>query len=300
MPFFSVVIATYNRLDRLQATMDSVLRQSFTDFELLVMDDGSSDGTMEWIESVNDRRVVYSWAENSGGPATPRNRGLDQASAEWICFLDADDIWYANKLEETHRAILAEPPVDAICHNENMIHADGGLVRKLVHGPSEKDLYRAMLLSGNRCSTSAMTVRKSFLDDHGLRFNESPDYVIVEDYDLWLRMANAEARFMFMDQYFGEYIIEDDNISLNTERFLQNQEALLRDHVYGVQDFESDREKLWRRIRVRLDMAKVRRFATKGDYGTAIKGMVKAAARSPGGVAMHSLSKIVERTGRVI
>jgi len=280
-PFFSVVIPTYNRAERLARTLASVVGQTFEDFEVLIMDDGSTDQTRTIVERFSDSRIHYSWSENSGGPATPRNHGIDIAVAEWICFLDADDIWYSNKLEEIFNVISNDSSFDAICHNENMIDGDGRKRKSLEYGPYVDDFYQSMLLGGNRCSTSAMTVRKSFLEENSLRFNVAPDYVIVEDFDLWLRMALAGARFFFLKKVLGEYIIEKDNISLNMERFLHNQEVLLRDHVYGLQNFELNKDKLWRRVSTRLGMVRAKQLAESRKYGSAAKQALKTVVNYP-------------------
>ena len=110
-PFFSVVIPTFNRSPVLKRAIESVLAQSFLDYEILVMDDGSTDDTQAVVESFHDQRICYYWAENSGGPATPRNRGIDAARADWICFLDADDLWYPDKLERVAEEIKRNPDI---------------------------------------------------------------------------------------------------------------------------------------------------------------------------------------------
>ena len=291
MPYFSVVIPTYNRADRLCSTLRSVLNQTFTEFEVLVVDDGSTDHTREVVESFADIRIKYSWNENSGGPAKPRNRGIDAANAEWVCFLDADDIWYPEKLEEIRNAISIDPSVDAICNDEYLLLRGSGRRKRLVYGPLVPDFYRIMLIEGNRCSTSAMSVRKAFLDEHGLRFNTAANYVIVEDYDLWLRLAKAGAKFKFVDLVLGEYLIESDNISLNSERALHNLEVLLRDHVYRLQTFESNKERLWSQVSIRLWAARAKQLIANGHYWAAFKLALKTLINSPSGTAIYLVSK---------
>ena len=105
VPRVTVFIPTYNRAGSLRETLDTVLAQTFTDFEVLVMDDGSKDDTAGMVAAIGDPRIRYEWAPNSGGPATPRNRGIEAASADWICFLDADDFWYPDKLGTMARTI---------------------------------------------------------------------------------------------------------------------------------------------------------------------------------------------------
>lgn len=251
-PFFSIVIPTYNRAEKLKYTLASVLAQSFTDFEVLVMDDGSTDNTQAVVDSFQDLRIIYSWAENSGGPATPRNRGINAAKADWICLLDADDLWYPDKLKRVHDVIAKNSGLDLICHNEMMSVLSTGSKSLLRYGPFEADFYRIMLTLGNRISTSATIVRRDFLNMHSLRFNQSPDYVIVEDYDMWLRVALNKGIFYFIKEPLGEYIIESDNISSNLEKMHHNHLVLLKDHVYNLQTFQPDKDKLWHQINAGL------------------------------------------------
>lgn len=250
MPRFSVVIPTYNRADALRQTVQSVLDQTFSDFEIIIVDDGSTDLTRMTVEKFADSRIRYFWIKNSGGPATPRNLGICEAKGEWVAFLDSDDLWCPSKLAEIVRSIDHDPDVDAIGNNEEVKHSDGR-VEILRYGPVTPDFYRTLLIEGNRCSTSAMTVRRSFIEEHGIRFDSSPEYVIVEDYDFWMRLAQHGARFRFIDQVLGEYMIGNEGISRNFEKARRNWMSLLKKHVFFVQQFDMDRERLWRRIRAR-------------------------------------------------
>lgn len=280
-PFFSVVIPTYNRAEKLKETIGSVLRQTYSDYELLVMDDGSTDHSETVVKDLADDRIRYEWAPNSGGPATPRNRGIAAAAAPWISFLDADDIWYPTRLAQVAEAIKQHPVADVFCHNEMLrkVGADG--MTLLQYGPFEADFYRIMLTQGNRLSTSAVTVRREFLFEHQLRFNEASDYVIVEDYDLWLRLANAGAEFFFLSKALGEYIIETDNISHAAGRARHNHQVLLKDHVYKIQRFETNRDKLWREIRSRLEFEEAREVLGQGKAFKGFCMLVGCALMNP-------------------
>jgi len=99
-PYFSVILPTYNRVDKLRLTLQSLKKQTFKDFEVIICDDGSTDNTRElagdFSKSLNMKYVNNGhW----GGPARPRNEGIKIAKGEYIAFLDSDDIWYPNKLE---------------------------------------------------------------------------------------------------------------------------------------------------------------------------------------------------------
>jgi len=254
MPFFSVVVPTYNAGNKLKATINSVLNQTCKDFEILVMDDGSTDETKKVIESFADSRIIYDWKPNSGGPATPRNRGIEVSSAPWISFLDADDLWHPRKLELVKEVISEKGKykLEVICHNE-LLNLNGKKDKKILeYGPYTKDFYYNLLTRGNCLSTSAVTVRKDFLTSNNIQFNQQKDHVIIEDYDLWLYLAHKKAVFYFINEVLGEYVIEGHNISHDTKRSRHNNEAVLKNHVFNVQTFESNKEKLWSYINTRL------------------------------------------------
>ena len=109
-----------------------------------------------------------------------------------------------------------------------------------------------MLLFGNKLSTSATCVRKSFLQKNKLEFNEANNYITVEDYDLWMSLAKAGAKFKFLHSIQGEYTLHGDNSSANEDIHLTNNRNLLEKHVFTIQKFESDKDKLWIRINCRL------------------------------------------------
>ena len=100
-PILSIIIPTYNRKKFLLRAINSIYHQSFQNFEILICDDGSSDSTMALVKSISQRdsRVRWISGKHSGGPATPRNRGLKFARGEWVAFLDSDDTWLPSKIE---------------------------------------------------------------------------------------------------------------------------------------------------------------------------------------------------------
>ena len=99
-PLVSVVVATYNRADLISETLDSILNQTYKIFELIVVDDGSSDNTEEIVKRYSNGRINYIKTDNWGGPARPRNIGIKQSKGEYIAFCYDDDIWLPKKLEK--------------------------------------------------------------------------------------------------------------------------------------------------------------------------------------------------------
>jgi glycosyltransferase involved in cell wall biosynthesis len=299
-PFFSVVIPTYNRAEKLRRTIESVLAQSFRNFEVLVMDDGSTDDTRAVVEAFDDSRIRYDWAPNSGGPATPRNRGIDAATADWVCFLDADDLWHPDKLDQVARCIEGNPGADLICHDVvTSVEASGEKFTSRC-GPFERDLYRVMLTEGNQVITSAATVRREFLDRHGLRFNTSPDYVIVEDYDLWLRIALAGGRFCQIRQPLGVYVIERGNISSDLTRFNRNHMTLLKAHVYHLQTFDPDKDRLWRKITSHLMLDRARALIAENRFASGIQSLLGGFRGAPASSILYIGSKFARRIRKYV
>ncbi len=295
-PFFSVIIPTYNRSLVLKRAIGSVLDQTFSDYEILVMDDGSTDNTKAIVESFHDNRIYYSWSENSGGPATPRNRGIDAAQGKWLCFLDSDDLWYSNKLAIISQTIRSNPCIDLLCHNEYVCFEKTG--KKLLHrsGPFETDYYKVMLMKGCRVSTSATVASSEFLNLNSLRFNQSRNYTIVEDYDMWLRIAYYGGRFCFVSDILSEYIIDADNITFDYEKNRSNHITLLKDHVYHLQKFSCNKDNLWSQIYARLLLVDCKYYIRNKKIAQALGFLFLAVGKSPVGCAKYILSRIVKRS----
>lgn len=257
MPFFSIIIPTYNRSEKLKNTITSVLNQTFEDFELLIMDDGSTDDTETVVKSFNDSRVLYTWESNSRGPATPRNRGIKIAKGQWISFLDADDLWYPQRLMIVFNSIKKFPNSDVFCHNEMLHNWDSKIKSPIFYGPFTKNFYENLLKRGNCLSTSATTIRNSLINKYNIEFNISEDYVIVEDYDFWLKLAFHNAYFYFIPDVLGEYVIQNDNISHDNYKSYKSEKNVLKNHVYNVQKFDPNKNKLWKKIYVRMELGKL-------------------------------------------
>ena len=262
-PFFSVIIPTYNRVAILNRAIDSVLNQTFSNFELIIVDNGSTDHTSNWLrQNYSDPRIQYYCQKGTGSPAGPRNTGIRLSTGKWISFLDSDDFWRLNKLQSVKQAIDQDSILDVICHDEylNMMGKEVNSV--LRYGPYEKNFYRVLLIGGNRLSTSATSIRRSFLQHHQLSFNESPHYMVVEDYDLWLKLAQKGAKFGFVRQPLGDYVVDEGSLSLDLELKRRNVENMLRNHVYSIQTFTNNKDFLWQCIQFRI-MA--------GDFKSSIK-----------------------------
>jgi len=182
-PLVSVIIPTYNRADLVRRAVDSVLAQTFSDFELIVVDDGSTDRTQEVLAAVDDRLVLIT--QPRAGVGAARNRGLRAARSPLIAFLDSDDYWRPEKLA-VQVGFFEENPEIMICQTEEVWYRRGFRVNpRTKHRKPSGDVF---LPSLKLCliSPSAVMMRRALFDQVG-RFDES--LPACEDYDLWLRVA---------------------------------------------------------------------------------------------------------------
>ncbi|WP_078125327.1 glycosyltransferase [Leptospira alexanderi] len=252
-PLVSVVIPTYNHADFLKLSLASVVNQTYPHWEAIIIDNHSNDNTDEVVSSFRDSRIRLTKIKNNGVISASRNMGIREAKGDWISFLDSDDLWFPNKLERVIFEIRKlKGEIDVLCNDEHMVHLKTKKKTILNYGPFEDDFYRKMLFYGNRLSTSATTVGKKILKEKGLLFSENPEFVTVEDYDLWLRLAKEKARFLFIPEVLGEYTIHGFNQSASLERHLSHLENLIQHHVFHLQDFEKDKGRLWKKLQTKL------------------------------------------------
>lgn len=251
-PFFTVVIPTYNHANFLKRSLKSVLNQSFQDFEILVIDNCSTDNTEEVISSFKSSKIFLYKIENKGVIGASRNLGIQNAKADWISFLDSDDFWYPSKLKTIHKKLNLGSLCDVISNDEIINYSGETNKKKLLYGPLLKNTYSDLLIYGNRLSPSATTVRKKFLYQNKIMFSERVDFVTVEDYDFWLQLSAARAKFKFIHRYEGEYSVHASNNSKRLDIHRSNNLTMLRHHIYNIQEFTSNKSKLWLRVQFRL------------------------------------------------
>jgi len=180
----SVIIPTFNRAWTLEETLRSVLEQTFKNFEVIVVDDGSTDGTPDLLRQFPQVRV-HRWEDNRGVSAA-RNRGIEMAGGELICFLDSDDRWIKNKLQMQLDWMQAHPECPA-CYTDEIWIRNGVRVNpKNKHRKYSGDIFRYCL---PLCiiSPSSIMMRTSILETIG---GFDTDLAACEDYDLWLRLAS--------------------------------------------------------------------------------------------------------------
>ena len=207
----SVVIPTFNRISLVARAIDSVLKQSLNPYEIIVVDDGSDDGTSEMIQ--NKYKSIKLIQQQNNGVSAARNKGIKHAKGDWIGLLDSDDEWTEKKLENQADRLIKTPEYD-FCHTNEIWIRNGVRVNQRKKHEKYGGYIFDKCLDICRISPSSVLFRKNILDHVGWFDDQLP---VCEDYDLWLRIT-AEYRILFIDEpLIIKYGGHDDQLSHSVE-----------------------------------------------------------------------------------
>ena len=233
-PTVSVIVTTFERKTLLAKTIRSILNQSYSNLELIVVDNYSSYDICQFIQGFKDDRIKLYQNRNDGIIAVNRNFGVDKSVSDYIAFCDDDDVWYKDKLQSQMKVLLANP--DLVLNSALALKKGyksllfqrnfGVLYRKY-------SLDRNCLVKLNPIILSTVVLKKSaFLKLNG--FSESKDLISVEDLDLWLRISNL-GRISITNEILIDYLIHDKNI---TNAFLENRKIYLNKNGSNIDVYE--------------------------------------------------------------
>lgn len=213
MPKVSVIIPTCNRSTLLRSAIVSVLAQTYQDFEIVVVDDCSTDDTQQVVSSINDKRVRYICHDVNKGVSAARNTGVLDSYSEYVAFLDDDDLWLPEKLELQIDLLENSPALVGGVYTGflKMDRISGRVLEKVI--PTKRGRILIELYSRNWIGTaSTVVLRRSCLEEAGL-FDESIDY--GEEYDMWIRVAER-SEFEFIAKPLVHYLVHNSSLSANS------------------------------------------------------------------------------------
>lgn len=240
LPTVTVVIPTYNHAHFLQVALTSLLAQTYTDWEAVVVNNFSDDDTVTVVEAFNDSRIILENFRNNGNIAASRNRGIKMARGKYLAFLDSDDTWHPKKLAECMEYF--NNGIGLVCHGLRRI---GDQDRDMFCGPEHLATFDALLYEGNCITPSATVVVKDEVESVGC-FSENPSLITVEDYHLWIKLARVGCRMHFIREILGEYRVHSGNQSGSVLRHF-NAELRVIDEFFP----DDNSRNLKTRIRVR-------------------------------------------------
>lgn len=261
-PGISVIIPTYNQANLLREAIQSIIDQTFADWEAIVVNNYSEDNTIEVVESFQDPRIRLINFRNHGVIGASRNEGVRQAKADIIAFLDSDDTWTDLKLEKVISVFSLQPGVELVCHDEWVLGGNRSK-RIFTYGPY-KD-YPGLLFQKNCLSTSAVVMlRHKFLELGG--FSEDARFAGVEDYDLWLRFARAGGTIEYLHEVLGTFRVHDQSFTAKIQQHCDNSLNLLNCHFENWQRKTFFIRYLMRKRRADMWRVGARSCLNKRDY----------------------------------
>lgn len=203
---FSVVIPSYNREKVVLRAIDSVLKQSFNDFEIIVVDDGSIDNTKSAVTSIGDKRIKYVYQENQGATAA-RNTGVINAKGEFVSFLDSDDIWHEEMLAKQLEMYNSDPEIGWVYTNVQGVRADGSTfpfgLPLGIHGYCYADALR----QGYIAPTTVISAKREALVDVGMFDVKLP---ASQDDDICFKLAK-KYKVGFVPEYMASMLFDPNN-----------------------------------------------------------------------------------------
>ncbi|MEM6634197.1 MAG: glycosyltransferase [Bacteroidota bacterium] len=244
-PFFSVVIPSYNRADFLPKTIQSVLDQQYTHFEVIIVDDGSTDHTGKVTEGIiqHDDRISYFYKEN-GERGAARNFGSQKAKGDYVYFLDSDDLLYPDHLMKAAQFIEENehPPIFFLPYE--VVEASGTLVQSLV--PIKGSLNQLLVTQGNLLSCHGVFLRADTAK--AFPFNEDRNLSGSEDYELWLRIS-SHYEIPYANVVTSALVHHDERsvLNFNAEKLIQRKKLMIQ-YVFSNENFMEKYGKFKQRI----------------------------------------------------
>lgn len=227
LPLVSVLMTTYNGATQLRETIDSILNQTFDDFEFLIIDDCSTDQTVAVIREYDDPRIVLARNESNQGISNSRNRALQLARGTFIATTDQDDVSAPERLERQVRCLQTREDIAVVASRVYLL-IDGVRTDDPMPVQSEPILIHFALYFGRHNTTySSLCMRKQFIVDHQLYFDQRYHY--AEDYELYSRMIEC-GQFTILPQPLVSYRVHNSsNSRIHSEEMWRNGMSFMRD-----------------------------------------------------------------------
>lgn len=271
-PFFSIIIPCYNAQKTVEATLSSIQSQTFDDYEVIAVNNASTDDTLSVLQKYLDHfpnyRIV---SEEQQGLGKARNKGIRESTGTVISFIDADDFWEPNKLERIFQLFSEDENIDLVCHDE-YVRQKNNRVSINKYGPYKT--YLDLLFNRSCLSPSAVTVRRELLFTVGL-FSEDMKGHGVEDYDLWMKLAKAGANFYYLHEPLGSYVLHENNMSGSCD-FFDRIEFVLEKHFSTLDQSNSEMVKRINKRRARFLAARGWCLQREGKIMLAYKDYLKS------------------------
>ncbi|GAB4129687.1 MAG: hypothetical protein OHK0045_04890 [Raineya sp.] len=265
-PKFSLIIPTYNRANLIPKNLQSILEQSHQDFEVIIVDDGSTDNTQAVVCNFLNEKIHYFKIPN-GERAKARNFGIQQAKGEFVSFLDSDDLLLPNYFEEATHFILQNPQSVFFSLAYQVTDPQGNIIYKQ---NKRKGNLAKQLATGNHLSCIGVFVKREIIQKH--LFNEQRELSGTEDYELWLRLASLYP-LDFKNTVVASIVNHEERsvLNINEDKLIKRMEVLfacIENNIdcmnfYGAKGIQTIKAHSWLYVALHLAMAKKKKTALK-------------------------------------
>lgn len=290
MPVVSVIIPSYNRGYCIAQCLRSVLNQTFSDFEIIVVDDASDDDTRDQVLSIADARIRYIAHGTNQGGAVARNSGIGIAQGEFVAFLDSDDHWQPDKLEKQIATLRRLGPKWGLSYTWLSCVDDDGAETLRINPEIEGECFDEMLVSNFIGSFSNIVVRKSLLIEVGA-LDES--FRSCQDWDLFIRLTRR-ASVHCLREYAVCYLQSaTDKVRIST-----NPRSVVQGHRRILRKYADDYDALPRSYRRRAFRMFMRVFADAGNLSGAIGSGLKRLGCGPSPAELKDSAYLMLRASR--
>ncbi len=230
-PTVSVIIPTYNRAHLIGRAIQSVLNQTYQDFEIIVVDDGSTDNTEEVMKRFNDERIKYIKHEQNKGEAAARNTGIKIARGEYIAFQDSDDEWLPEKLEKQIKVFENASSKVGVVYTGFWRIKNGKktYIPSSKITPKEGDIHN-ILLEGNFIGGPVTLIKKECFERAGMFDEELP---LLTDWEMWIRLSKYY-HFKYIDEPLVISYYQPDSIGRNQDASIRADELILEKHFEDI------------------------------------------------------------------
>jgi glycosyltransferase involved in cell wall biosynthesis len=257
-PLVSIVIPNYNKARDLERALNSVMAQSYSNWEALIVDNHSTDDTDDVVAGYHDSRLKLFKIHNHGVIAASRNLGIKHAQGEYVAFLDSDDWWLPEKLKESLRYL--EAGSDIVYHDLFLVTKETQKFfwRKVRTRVLRSPVFEDLIIGGNPLPNSSVLVRKSILQKLG-GLSEDVSLIAAEDFDAWLRIAKITEQFKMVPKTLGYYWSAGGNTS-NPQRSLRILDAIEERYESDINGLRASAHLWW------LDYSRARTHYELGCY----------------------------------
>lgn len=290
---FSIILPTY-KCKRIVNAVNSVINQSHQDWELLIIDNNRDNNVKNIINNFNDVRIRYFKIWNEGVIGKSRNLGIKKSRFSWISFLDSDDYWSKNKLEEVKK-IISRNKYSIIYHNMYVANGIKYFFKYKLNDYKNINLdnkFEDLIVNGNDLIQSSVVVKKKILTSVNL-YSENKKLISWEDFDLWLRIAKKTNKFYLINKCLGYYFIQ------------QNKNLMLKRYINNIKEFRSkyvlDINRVKKKYKIRslawIDTADGLNLFKEKKYKLSLKKLTRIKKKNIGILIRINFLKIIDRLG---